>query len=498
MKKFLCFSVAFVVSCVFLAGAAFAGNLKVSSFPSGALVYVDEVSTGKYTPMNIALAEGDHQVKVTILGSGWKPDNRTVTIVPGNNDLSVTLLPELTQGPTGPQGPQGEPGPKGDKGDPGQQGAQGIAGPEGPIGAQGPQGEVGPLGPQGPKGDNGEVGLQGPQGIQGPPGPKGDQGVAGPVGLQGEQGQKGDKGDQGEPGLKGDTGAVGPIGPAGDSGLLRGIVLWADGIANIPDGYVVCDGNNGTPDLRPYSLPGGVVYIMKVQQGTPEIPPVPLNNLISEWLFSGNANDTSGNGNNGVVYGAALTVDRFGNTDSAYGFNGIGDYVSIPWSPSSTLTNAMTLGAWVKFRGLKTDWFPRRNTILESCEYDSQNRAVGGYLLDYGGWEYWNGGGCFVLDLVTTNGIFSQGTMYHINLNEWYHIAVTYDGAHIRMYINGILQEQWPCSGNIIMPGSTVLDVAKPHHPWNSYADAVIDDIRIYNRALSDSEIQMIYHQWGW
>ena len=83
------------------------GTLKVTSFPGGAEVLVDGVSTGKVTPMNVSLPLGDHVVVVRIAGGGWQPDTRTVTIVAGNNDLSVTLLPTLTQGPPGPQGPPG-------------------------------------------------------------------------------------------------------------------------------------------------------------------------------------------------------------------------------------------------------------------------------------------------------------------------------------------------------------------------------------------------------
>src|SRR5262249_30547781 len=78
---------------------AYGGSLSVTSFPNGAQVSVDSVSTGKVTPMSVALTNGDHVVTVQIPGSGWQPDTRTVTIVDGNNSLSVTLLPTLTQGP---------------------------------------------------------------------------------------------------------------------------------------------------------------------------------------------------------------------------------------------------------------------------------------------------------------------------------------------------------------------------------------------------------------
>jgi PEGA domain/Collagen triple helix repeat (20 copies) len=136
--------------------AAANGALKVTSFPSGALVTVDGVSTGKTTPMSVSLAEGDHLVTVAIPGSGWNPDTRTITVVAGNNDLSVTLLPVLS---VGPKGDKGDPGPKGDKGDPGAKGDKGD---------------------QGVKGDTGDTGAQGIQGPQGPPGPAGTSAPAAP------------------------------------------------------------------------------------------------------------------------------------------------------------------------------------------------------------------------------------------------------------------------------------------------------------------------------
>ena len=124
--------------------AAQNGSLKVTSFPSGAVVVIDGVNTGKVTPMSVSLPIGDHAVTVSIADGGWRPDTRTVTVAAGNNDLSVTLLPVLTVGPKGdngdpgPVGPQGPQGPKGDKGD---------QGPQGPVGADGQQGPQGPPGP---------------------------------------------------------------------------------------------------------------------------------------------------------------------------------------------------------------------------------------------------------------------------------------------------------------------------------------------------------------
>jgi PEGA domain-containing protein/collagen triple helix repeat protein len=161
---------AVVVMWALSSSAALAQNgaLKVTSFPSGADVQIDGVDTGKLTPMSVSLAVGDHTVVVSIPNSGWNPDSRTVTIVGGNNDLSVTLLPKLTVGPQGPKGdtgPQGLPGPKGDTGSAGATGAQGLKGDKGDKGDPGIQGLVG------------ATGIQGVPGIQGPPGPPGPAGA---------------------------------------------------------------------------------------------------------------------------------------------------------------------------------------------------------------------------------------------------------------------------------------------------------------------------------
>jgi hypothetical protein len=121
-----------------------------------------------------------------IPNSGWAPYESQVPINPGNNDLSVTLLPAVTAGPAGPQGPQG---------------------PQGPPGPQGPEGPAGPAGPQGPKGDRGEAGPAGPQGVAGPTGPAGPQGPAGPEGPTGTQGVPGPAGPPGPQGLPGSADA---------------------------------------------------------------------------------------------------------------------------------------------------------------------------------------------------------------------------------------------------------------------------------------------------
>jgi hypothetical protein len=74
---------------------------------------------------------------------------------------------------------------------------------------------------------------------------------------------------------------------------------------------------------------------------------VPANGLVGWWPFNGNANDESGNNNNGTVNGATLTADRFGNAGSAYGFDGVDDIISYSNSFAFNSTNNGTISIWV-------------------------------------------------------------------------------------------------------------------------------------------------------
>jgi hypothetical protein len=131
--------------------------------------------------------------------------------------------------------------------------AQWIGSPTGLQGPQGPQGIQGPAGPQGLKGDKGDPG---PQGSQGQKGDTGAQGPQGPAGSQGPQGATGPAGPQGPQGPTGPTGPQGPPGPSGSvpSGV---IVMWSGSAGNVPSGWALCNGSNGTPDLRNRFIRGG-------------------------------------------------------------------------------------------------------------------------------------------------------------------------------------------------------------------------------------------------
>ena len=73
---------------------------------------------------------------------------------------------------------------------------------------------------------------------------------------------------------------------------------------------------------------------------------VPSNGLVGWWPFNGNANDESGNGNNGTVNGATLTSDRNGSANSAYSFNGISNYIECLSNSTLQVSNAYSISLW--------------------------------------------------------------------------------------------------------------------------------------------------------
>lgn len=193
-------------------------EIVITSFPSGANVWINNIDTGKVTPMELRhISPGTYTIKVAVASPGWNSDTRTITVLDGDpvankgrdTPLSFTLVPTGTQGPQGPAGGIGVPGPPGPKGDTGATGPQGLTGPAGP---QGPAGAAGAAGAPGTPGAAGPQGLTGPAGSQGPAGPIGPQGLTGPAGSQGPAGPVGPQGPTGPTGPQGLAGANGTNG----------------------------------------------------------------------------------------------------------------------------------------------------------------------------------------------------------------------------------------------------------------------------------------------
>ena len=214
---------------------------------------------------------------------------------------------------------------------------------------------------------------------------------------------------------------------------------------------------------------------------------VPSNGLVGWWGFNGNANDASVNTNDGTVNGATLTTDRFGNINSAYYFDG-SSYISVADNPILNWGfGDYTISVWVN----KDNSSPFLQNIIAKQE------TTGG---NYYGWS---------LGLVDNEVRFVPGTGYNgtwlnngtiesdylITDNQWYFITGVFDftNSTTSLYINGQLYISTTASNTINPDNSQDLKFGvfmpsgAPSGP--EYFFGNIDDIGIWNRALSSTEI---------
>ncbi|MBS4028754.1 MAG: T9SS type A sorting domain-containing protein [Ignavibacteriales bacterium] len=213
------------------------------------------------------------------------------------------------------------------------------------------------------------------------------------------------------------------------------------------------------------------------------------DDLVAYYPFNGNANDESGNGNNGTVEGATLTTDRFGNANSAYYFNGSNNFINCGHNPSLQLTNAVSISAWVKTPG-----GPQIGSYIigkvaynqPSYEYSLEfEYPVPGLKADAGGENY---------DELTTNFLPAD--------SQWYHITATWEYPGLfKVYKNGELLNSM-ITTSAIEPTDEDVAIgcvrARTDEYFARYFLGMIDDIRIYNRAITLAEIDSLYHEGGY
>ncbi len=217
--------------------------------------------------------------------------------------------------------------------------------------------------------------------------------------------------------------------------------------------------------------------------GAQNIPSyMPTNGLVGYWPFNGNANDESGNGNHGTVNGASLTSDRLNNNNKSYDFNHIGSRIDI--SSNATLyPDTLFISAWFKMSS---------GVIMRAG--DASTDGWKGWVIapwlsivgDSVQLAYWDmGGGAYR--------VYEYRTTKYCKINTWNHFALIRTPSTLQIYLNGQLTGSLNNLLPFDKPTSSPLIFGNNHLPLDDYAKGSLDDIVIYNRALTQQEITQLY-----
>lgn len=202
------------------------------------------------------------------------------------------------------------------------------------------------------------------------------------------------------------------------------------------------------------------------------------------WSFdegSGNiAGDSTGNGNSGTITGASWTT---GISGFALDFNGSIDYVDIANATILNPTQALTVTAWIKVESHPSEWSP----VLTHSDW-IPSEGTQGYALEF---DMNNAGIRFIID-APIDDESSISDVIPVANDIWAFIAGVYDGSNVQLFVNAVASTPKPCStsqfqstGNVYIGRS----VAEP----SRFFSGAIDEVRIYDRALTQDEVQFLY-----
>ncbi len=217
---------------------------------------------------------------------------------------------------------------------------------------------------------------------------------------------------------------------------------------------------------------------------------VPTSGLLAYYPFNGNAQDASGNAYNGIVNGATLTTDRFGNANSAYAFGGTNQYITSPFAGISG-SKSRTVSVWFKVNQVNTSEFQ-----WTMVHYGGNGSPGGAFSCNTWPNQY--------VSIDVSYSYIAYNKIY--TLNDWHHYAVSYSdttGTNVnscKVYLDGKLLTSILTPFNTsttintgtvssLMMGKAVAGTDQPQFQGS------LDDIRIYNRALKSNDILALYNE---
>src|SRR3989338_5557327 len=208
--------------------------------------------------------------------------------------------------------------------------------------------------------------------------------------------------------------------------------------------------------------------------------------LVGFWSFNGpdmnatQALDRSGNANNGTLTnGPTRTIGKLG---QALSFDGSSNYINIGTQSSLDLKTKHSVSAWVKTNAIN---------VTQAIFSHGGAMCCGS---EYGLWIRFDGGGGTYKFFAQNNldGVYFDSNQTVIP-NRWYFLTYTWDGSTESLYVDGVLDASRALSGTITEYSNRNGIGAGVREEVSSYFSGFIDDVRVYNRALTGDEIKRLY-----
>ncbi|WP_276132855.1 LamG-like jellyroll fold domain-containing protein [Polluticoccus soli] len=219
------------------------------------------------------------------------------------------------------------------------------------------------------------------------------------------------------------------------------------------------------------------------------------NGLVARWPFNGNANDVSGHALHGTVFGAVSDTGYNGQPNNAYKFDGVDDYILVN-ADSSLNISEFSICALVQPMGFYAGPC-QANTVL----YRNYQTANDHYGLQYYDNAYDDNCNVFT----PTHEVFavnSSGTMplpttiwndtQYINEDQWYCVVGTFSKDTLCLYVDGVLRKKLPWANEPISSNNGLSIGAKFHGGLGYFMNGRIDELRLYDRALTINEVNEI------
>jgi hypothetical protein len=205
-----------------------------------------------------------------------------------------------------------------------------------------------------------------------------------------------------------------------------------------------------------------------------------MNSGLNTWYtFDATATDLSGNGNNGIVYGATPTVNRFNVANKAFNFDGIGkNYI---YGGVRALTVPITVSVWFKSSTINAQW----NSIFGWCS-EPPVLINGIQIMANGDGKMRTRMGGYPSDIITNKNIDGD--------NLWHLFTITKDINNlVTVYVDG--EYETSRTVNDTIGDAKTLYIGRSFRPdtMAQFFNGIIDDLRIYNRALTSSEIRALF-----